>query len=162
MIPAEAIKYKNGKVYLNGDKVSIDKNGNVVIEGDVEIDGDLNLSDTTNQSVAKIYYHPIYISDNVNENIRANFIILNNDPTPLTAATFLATIKSLMDNGALINITGCVKYSGAYYQAYIILKSGDNYLIFANNASTFGVAVNLDNVYNVENITVTDGVNAIN
>ena len=161
MKSVKAIKYKDGKVYLNGEAVEIDKDGNVVIEGA------LTLGDE-DQSVKKIYCHPISIIKRTgDQQYCLSCFIFNNDSTPFTFSTFKDFIDNLYETlGGTVRICMSGYYKDTtYYGAVSIL--------YKASTSTYGLCLgNADtpSAYNVTSwglllgtpLEFTDGVNAIN
>lgn len=115
-----------------------------------------------------IYYHPCYLradngetGENIRE-VRISCVIFNNSATPFTKDTFIAYIKGLMDNGALINTDGYVQSSASSYGTLVVMrKTGDNYslLYFTPNSSMNSLL--LDS-YIAHTTEFVDGVNKIN
>lgn len=113
-----------------------------------------------------IYYHPIYYACAIGDNyiLCIQCTILDNNPTAYTGETFIAKIKDLMDNGALINVNGWYKDSNNVFNDVVVLyKSGSAYrgdVFNPSNLSDF----NLDTVIGAEgaHYVITDGVNKIN
>lgn len=107
-----------------------------------------------------IYYHPIYFTQTLEGSlVRASFVIFDNDETPYTWDTFLAKIKSLMDDGAFIQVNGFFEKSGGVYNLFVGLKESSNYVCYGNDYQGARETLNLDNV---TISTFYDGVNKIN
>ena len=164
-----------GDLSVEGDsnlKGDVDIDGDVGIDGDAFVGGDLSVTGSINgeenPSVKPIYYHPCYLrADNGeaggdNREVRISCMILNNDATPFTKDTFIAYIKNLMDNGALINTDGYIQTGANTYGTLVLMrKSGENYGLLFFNDSTGMSSVVLD-TYTVHTTEFIDGVNKIN
>ena len=113
-----------------------------------------------------IYYHPIYYYVSINgvTVLCLQCAILDNNSIAYTTETFIAKIKSLMSNGALINVNGWYKDANNVFNDVIVLYySSDAYrgdVFNPTGTSDF----NLDTLLNTEGATqvIVDGVNKIN
>ena len=134
--------------------------GNVTITGDLVVTGKIN--NVPNPSVKPIYFHPIWVRDNVNNMSQFTMIILDNDPTPYTWARILAFLD-VLPVGSRLNCSGSITYTGTACDIVCLEKRGSNVFMFRVTRLSDNVQLSIvlnDISYTPTN--VEDGVNKIN
>ena len=113
------------------------------------------------ENAKPIYYHPIYITDNTSgANARITLAILNNSEEKLNTFTKLSNeLQRLMNLGATIQCNGYFDKSSATYNASVMEKAADNYLLYGYDYQGNRTTINITSL---SNSTVSDGVNKIN
>lgn len=123
-----------------------------------------SINGESSPSVKPIYYHPIYlaIKNDAEVALEIQLLILNNSSTKFTTSTIIPFLKSLMDDGALINVNGYVKVSSVNRPAFLLAKGGGGYDVYYYTDST-STTINLDTLMlTYPNVLMTDGRNKIN
>lgn len=171
------------KRMIDSDKIKVNNNGEVEINAstkfneDIDASGvnltidDITLPEDGNQSVKKIYCHPISTRFTRGSVLSAQFscLIFDNNPEPYTWATFVEKVASISENNreAVIMASGYVYNNDAPTQSIVISHLSYN---TENPAITCeGVKDNNGdaNYYTMQTEYLTfayfsDGVNAIN
>ena len=145
------------------------------VDSDLQMTGDIKVADDDEQSVKKIYCHPVKMySLTANKNsYRLTFIVFNNSPTAFTRATFAAFIQSIGES-TLYNAS--LLASGGFYETLSSTFIVASYLAYLGSSRGFVLAgIKTDGTKEVsEGLTFAelfdtddkydfyDGVNAIN
>ena len=112
-----------------------------------------------------IYYHPIYFQWVVSSQLRivCQCSILDNNPTAYTILTFKTKVKSLMDNGAIINCNGALREDGTsnFATLFMMIKAGSSYNLQGFRGTDSQIVVSLDDITSA-GLLFIDGVNKIN
>ena len=117
------------------------------------------LADGNVDNAKPIYYHPVFVRDNVSTS-RLSFVILDNNPEAYTWNTFKTKIKALMKAGAYIQCNGFFMITTNCYNAFILYEeSTDNFHLYGNKADGTQAWISLDNI---TASSFDDGVNKIN
>lgn len=170
-IDLDAVNIKSFKLVIFGnDKYAIDQIKEVEDGYEIYFNGRiLSITDIVQTSdevydvanAKPVYYHPIFIRDNVNWS-RITLAILDNSPVAYTWNTLKAKLKSLMDAGASIQVNGVFTEKSNNYacQAFIMILDSTNYNLYGfNEAQNNQYSLNLDDI---TASVFTDGVNKIN
>lgn len=173
--------YSGAQYEVDGNllKLTLTDNGGNDEEIEFDIDDTTLASDVEdlydgysdeNASTKKIYCHPLRIISNSGPNIRLTCLIFNNSPSVFTLQSFKAFIDNLsVETSGL----GAIMMSGAYQKldyaiivSYFFRPSTDNkyYIVGLNpNGESDNVSsLDFNDIFNSQNISFVDGVNAIN
>lgn len=155
------------KRMIDSDKIKVNNNGEVEINANVVVNGEMSFPDGE-QSTKKIYYHPIEIFKA--DVCLLSGTILNNDPTPITSwNTIKNIIASWAGEGsyARFNINGGWNDSDnsriVITSEIIYVKTGNKYVL--TGTTTNGVLLTAATGLDITNETFTqinDDVNAVN
>ena len=142
----------------------------LTIDSDLQMTGDILVADPDEQSVKKIYCHPITITQTSGKNFRLACLIFNNNPTPFTLSTFKAFVDNLADS---MQSTARILTTGAYNDTdsgKVVILSwfnkayGGQYGLVGVDTDGNNVAVQKNNFNDLipDTAGLDDGVNAIN
>ena len=143
----------------------------LTVDSDLQMTGDILVADEDQQSVKKIYCHPIQLNNKADSSakFRLTCLIFNNSNTPFTLATFKDFIDTLK---TATSGTGALMLSGAYYDgtktvivSRILKNLTDTYSIggLDTNGNSNSVYNNdFDELLGETFTEIYDGVNPIN
>lgn len=97
-----------------------------------------------NQALLK-YHHPIFlVRTHASYNIRLTLSIDDDNSQAYTTAGVITKLKSMLDDGAMIQVNGFFMSNGVCYDIFIMRKDGNNYVIGGNDYLGNIVDVDLD------------------
>lgn len=134
----------------------------LTVDSDLQMTGDILVADEDQQSVKKIYYHPINMYDGTKKNAFI-FVILNNSSAPIDTFAKLKAWANSISGAVIMNGNGIMKNpnTNTFNNVYALYKTPtETWTVCFSTSSGYETVTN----QNIEDYfaTIEDNVNSIN
>ena len=142
----------------------------LTVDSDLQMTGDIKVADPDEQSVKKIYCHPIAINRTSVSNItcRLTMLIFNNTPTAFTMTALQSFLVDIAPNSGKLLVSGAY-YNGdsqqTFIASYLSYNTVDEYFYLtgidvSDGSGVYKRGTSLQAIFATE--AIEDGVNPIN